>query len=364
MYIEMSAAAQTAHAGVAQSARTGEITRSVANLPGGFVKKTIHGSTYWYYQVKSPDGKPTQIYVGPESPDTLALMARHQDKGAKASQSQLTSLTRAAIELGCASVIPKHARIIERLADHGFFRAGGILVGTHAFLSYQNMFGVLWTSGVTTVDLDFAHTGKNISIALPPNVSIDTRKAIESLQMGFVPNNDQTTYKKADEPDLDLDFLTALHRHGGAPLRVPALNITLQPLRFMEFSMEAAIATVLLARTGPVVVNVPRPERYAVHKLAVYGERPQHMRTKARKDLDQAAALIEYLARNDTDALAQAWQDFNSRGPGWRARAEQGRAALADAFPEVAAALPKYHRVKQQMRPSAAAKVARAKPEI
>ena len=344
MHQELSAAAQTAFAGLAQAARMAEINRTVADLPGGFVKKTIRGTVYWYYQVKSPDGKLHQAYIGAESPATLALMASHQDPSAKASQVQLVNLTRAAIELGCASVIPKHARIIERLADHGFFRAGGILVGTHAFLSYQNLFGVLWTSGVTTVDLYFAHTGKNISIAVPSNMAMDRRKAIDSLQMGFVPNNDQTTYKKADEPDLDLDFLTALHRSGDAPLAVPALNITLQPLKFMEFSMEATLPAVLLSRAGPIVVNVPRPERYAVHKLAVYGERPQNMRTKARKDLDQAAALIEYLARNDADALALAWENFNGRGPGWRKRAEQGREALASAFPEIGTALPKFRR--------------------
>ena len=313
----------------------------MADIPGGFVKKTIHRITYWYYQVKSPDGKLLQAYIGPESPDTLALMAGHKDASAKASQLQLKKLTKAAVELGCSNVVPKHARIIQRLADHAFFRAGGLLIGTHAFLSYQNLFGVVWTSGVTTVDLDFAHTGKNISIALPSTIAIDTRKAIDSLKMGFVPNHDQTTYKKADEPDLDLDFLTSLHRAGDRPLHVPALNITLQPLKFMEYSMEASMPTVLLARTGPIVVNVPQPERYAVHKLAVYGERPQNMRIKARKDLDQSAALIEYLAENDRDALTQAWENFNGRGPGWRARAEQGREALAAAFPDIAAAIPK-----------------------
>ena len=352
MHQEMSAAAQTAFGGLAQSARIAEINRSVADIPGGFVRKTIHRLTYWYYQVKSPDGKLLQAYIGPESPDTLALMASHKDASARASQLQLRKLTKAAIELGCSSVIPKHAKIIERLADYAFFRAGGILIGTHAFLSYQNLFGVVWTSGLTTVDRDFAHTGKNISVALPSTIAIDKRKAIDSLKMGFVPNHDRTTYKKTDEPDLDLDFLTALHRDGDAPLNVPALNITLQPLKFMEFSMEATMPTVLLSRTGPIVVNVPRPERYAVHKLAVYGERAQNMRTKARKDLDQSAALIEYLAENDEDALAQAWENFNGRGPGWRARAEQGRAALAVAFPDIEAAIPRYRNAGKRTKVS------------
>lgn len=63
----------------------------------------------------------------------------------------------------------------------------------------------------------------------------------------------------------------------------------------------------LLSRTGPILVNAPPPEKYAVHKLLVYGERPQSMRIKAGKDLIQAAALIEYLAENDAQALQVFW---------------------------------------------------------
>ncbi len=31
--------------------------------------------------------------------------------------------------------------MIRRLSEYGFFRAGGVLVGTHAFLSYGNLLG-------------------------------------------------------------------------------------------------------------------------------------------------------------------------------------------------------------------------------
>ena len=57
LYQEFSAAAQTAFAGVDDAARQADLTRSVADLPGGFAKKTVSGRAYWYYQVKTPDGQ-------------------------------------------------------------------------------------------------------------------------------------------------------------------------------------------------------------------------------------------------------------------------------------------------------------------
>lgn len=328
LYTEMSAAAQAAFAGLDTAARQREVDRCVSDLPGGFTRKLVNGRAYWYYQAKSPDGAPLQTYVGPDDGATRALIDAHKSGVHAQADKNMLRAARAAVELGCAQVPLKHGRVISRLGDHGFFRAGGILVGTHAFMAYQNLLGVTWQGSAMTLDLDFAHAGRNVSIALRPGIKIDTRKAIESLEMGFMPIQSQTTYKKADEPDFDIDFLTSVGRTGDAPVHVESLNVTLQPLKFMELSLEDPLTTTLLWRNGPVVVNLPRPQRYAVHKLLVYGERPQNMRTKAIKDLAQAAALMDYLLDMDLELIQETWQDALSRGNGWQSRLQQGFDAL------------------------------------
>ena len=116
---------------------------------------------------------------------------------------------------------------------------------------------------------------------------------------------------------------------------IKALNATMQPLKFMEFSMEAPIQVTLLAQRGPITVNAPPPEKYALHKLLVYGERPQAMRVKASKDLDQAASLIEVLAENDADLLHDTWIDLIGRGAEWRRRALEGLKAVSKRYPEI-----------------------------
>jgi hypothetical protein len=338
LYIPHSAAAQTMFADIVTPARQFDLDRSAADLPGGFTKKTLRDRVYWYYQIKSPDGKPMQIYIGADSPATRALVESQRSAGTRAlGRAHLQRLCRSAIELGCAVIAPTHARILARLVDHGFFHAGGVLVGTHAFIAYQNHLGVQWTAGTKTQDIDFAHPGRNISIAMPLGITANTRAAIDSLQMGFVPNVAQTTYTKADEPDLQLDFVTTRGRSEDRPLMLPELNITLQPLKFMEYVLEDTLHGVLLTRQGPLVVNLPRPERYALHKLIVHGERSAELRAKAVKDLDQAASLLNYFLDNQPDDLMQAWEDLSQRGKGWVDRYGMGLKAMGRRHPELAA---------------------------
>src|SRR5690606_10963057 len=125
-----------------------------------------------------------QVYVGPESDRVLALVEKHSAGGP---QPAIERLARSAVALGNMAVSGRHFRIVQRLADYGFFRSGGVLVGTHAFLAFGNMLGVRWKNALRTQDVDFAHAGKALSIALPADLELDLRSAIESLQIGLLP---------------------------------------------------------------------------------------------------------------------------------------------------------------------------------
>ena len=101
LYTELSAAAQASFAGLDVAARDADVRRSVAVVPGGFVKKQNNGRGYWYYQQKQPDGKVQQIFVGPDDEGTRALIERHGAADVGEGKSALQKLARAAIELGC-----------------------------------------------------------------------------------------------------------------------------------------------------------------------------------------------------------------------------------------------------------------------
>jgi hypothetical protein len=180
---------------------------------------------------------------------------------------------------------------------------------------------------------------------LPANVRAEPHAAITTMPEGFLPlvqfrGTVGASYRHATQAEYQIDFLCPKHSDSDEPINIPNLDVALQPLRFMEFSLEQVQQTTLMDGTGRcVVVTLPAPERYAVHKLLIIGERTGAFRAKISKDIAQVAALVAFFKTHDPSALGTAWQDALSRGPGWVKRAEGGRAALASVSPELADSL-------------------------
>jgi hypothetical protein len=335
LYRELGLSAQTTYAEILEQARTLEL-ESLSQLTGAFQRRAIKGHEYVYFGYRDPlGGAQRRVYIGPADDRVNALIARFDRTKAP---KKLQPNARAALALGCTSVLPKHFRIVRQLAAYGFFRAGGVLIGTHAFAAMANVLGVHWASGETTLDVDFAHAGRNVSIALPADVKLSVHDALTSLEMGLLPilelsGKTGAQYRNPNDPELRIDFLTPMTRRKG-PVEIPELGLVLEPIKFMEFLLEATSQAALLSRDGACLANLPSPGRFAVHKLIVAAERRGSNRVKADKDIEQAAALASW--HLDTDQAGQlrtAANDAASRGTGWRARLRAGRRLLAARHP-------------------------------
>ena len=329
LYRELPAAAQTAYAELYELVQVAETSRSPAFLTGKVAYKTIKGSRYAYWAFKEIDGRKREYYLGPEGPAIDAIEAS-RERGAPALDAVARQAAAAAAH-GCIATPPKHFRITKRLADYQFFRAGGLLVGTHAFLALGNQLGVSWDGGTRTLDLDFAHAGPggNVSVALPADMRANAHDALTSLEFGFLPalggsKSLASLHVSEREPELRIDFLTVVRRAGR---EVPALQLgaALSPLKFLDYLIERPGQGVLLDRADACLVNLPDPARYGLHKLIVAHERgaknPKH-----DKDILQALALIEWHLQRAPHALIDAWADLARHGAGWVKRA---RASLA-----------------------------------
>ncbi len=339
----LSTSAQSAYAELLELTRQRELSRSVEHLSGSFNRKTVRGATYWYYQFRDSAGGTTrQIFIGPDDDNVRRLVERDKAKDT----SRLTALAKSAITLGCAATTPAHFRIIRRLNEIGFFQAGGVLVGAHAFLAYGNALGVAWGDTARTQDIDFAHAGNSVNLALPTTLRIDTRNAIESLEAGllpvpgFRPWDKTATFMSKVDKQLRVDFLAPMVGGKAEVFEHSDLGVNLQPLRFLEFILEDIGQAVVLSAVGAVLVNVPDPARFALHKLLVFAERRARSPEKARKDLRQAAALLEALAEFRGDDVRRLWRELLHRGPGWRQRARKALPALEEISPDLEAIAP------------------------
>lgn len=333
------ASAQAAYAEVLEVARHQELARSVSNLSGSFNRKKVKGADYWYYQFTDVAGGATrQVFVGRDDEKLRALVAAAGTRDTR----RIDALAKGAIALGCAATTPAHFRVLRRLNEVGFFAAGGVLVGAHAFLAYGNALGVAWRDIAHTQDIDLAHAGRNISLALAPGFAVDTRRAIDSLETGFLPvagfrpwDRTASFVSKVDR-QLRVDFLTPLVGGKGEVYEHSQLGINLQPIRFIEFILEDVHQAVILSAVGAVMANVPDPARFALHKLLVFAERRARNPEKALKDLKHAAALLEVLSEFRDDDLVSLWKDLLGRGAGWRDRARKAVRALGRVAPELA----------------------------
>jgi hypothetical protein len=160
---------------------------------------------------------------------------------------------------------------------------------------------------------------REISVALDDEVDPKIREALaqvgELTPAASLYPTQPTGYCVADAM---VEILTPNRgRDREKPVELPALGVHAKPLRFLDFLLTEAIPAAVPYRYG-VLVSVPQPARYAVHKLIVATRRARTAAARARKDIEQAMALIRVLAEDQPDELARAYQEARSRGEQWR----------------------------------------------
>jgi hypothetical protein len=95
-----------------------------------------------------------------------------------------------------------------------------------------------------------------------------------------------------------------------------ALKSDAPPLRFLEFLLYEEEQAAILYNAG-ILVNVPAPQRYALHKLIVARQRieTKQSQDEARKDLRQVGELFQVLEEIRLFELRSAWGELLERGP-------------------------------------------------
>jgi hypothetical protein len=289
---------------------------------GSFVPVTVKGRRYWYYQYGATDatGHQPRKYVGPDNETTAKLVARH---GAiKSSYRQRRSHIAALRRYGLLRPPDETGKILRGLAAAGVFRLRASVIGTVAYQTYGGILGVrLPSPTMQTADLDLAQS-RAVSVAIAQDEQTPAfLDILQKIEPSFrpVPNlhspNTAATY--VNGRNYRVELLTdnrGPDSERATPL--PALQTHAKPLRFLDFLLADAIRAVVLW-DGGVLVNVPQPERYAVHKLIVAERRTANVAKRA-KDLYQASSLFDALAEHRAHDLASAWNEAYGRGPQWR----------------------------------------------
>ena len=326
---------QTLYAELTERLRALEAARSFASLAGVFAKKRVAGGEYWYFKTSAGPAGQREYFVGAEGRDTRAVMRAYATgrPGAEAALSEVTRLCAMLRQGGAMLTDTPSAKVLSGLASAGVFRLGAVLVGTHAYVALGNVLGVRWKSSLRTQDIDLAAT-RALQVAVP-QTEADLPKALDALNMGFLPvpglnpKSPQTSFKVRGQA-LRVDLLTpARGARDGKPVLIPRLKAAAQPLELLDYLLEAPVA-VPLVDGGATLVNVPDPARFALHKLIVGARRPVVEQSKAGKDRQQAAEMIEALHEDRRGDLTLAAEALKKRPAVWRTRLRAQLASLPD----------------------------------
>lgn len=302
-----------------------------------FRKRTISGKEYWYVQEPTtPQGRPPERYLGPDTPERQ--VAIESGRTAKANADSRKAIRRSLVGAGLPEPDPLTAAVIDAFAEAGVFRLRAVLVGTVAFQTYAGHLGFrLPGAAIRTGDLDLAQD-YGVSLAINDTLDRPLIDILKSVDTGFAPvpslagPNIATTYARPGGYRVDV-LTTNRGADRDAPVRLPSLQSDAVPLRFLDYLLRDTVEAAVLTRYG-ALVNVPSPERYAVHKLIVSSLRHDsgESAVKSDKDVLQAGLIVEaLLAKRRLEELADALRDAAGRGPAWQERLGKAATRLSDA---------------------------------
>jgi hypothetical protein len=287
---------------------------------------------YGNCNAKPDGGAQDRRYVGPQDdPEITKRVEAFKDLKAdiRGRRRLVSTLTREAY-------LPRPpnttGRVVEALANAGFFRLRGVLIGTVAYQCYSAVLGRrLDAVAMQTGDADFAQFHEisvTVGDSLPPILEVlrqvdPTFHEIPSLMDGRV----STQFVSREQ--FKVEFLTpnrGSDDHEGKPVQMPALG--------GAFLIHQPIRAVLLHGAG-VPVLVPTPERYAVHKLIVGSRRREDhdVMAKSAKDRLQARSIFEAMIKNRQNAdAASAYMEAWDRGESWKDAIRKSVASYDDKF--------------------------------
>ncbi len=282
-------------------------------LAGSIATKTIKKKKYLYHTHKDGSSR-VERYLGPADDPKIQEKAdaiRQANERAKDRRSTVTALKNARI----AAPTLVQGRILEVLANAGLFERGMTLVGTVAYQTYPCLIGAhLPASAFATNDID---------VSVAEFVAADKEEDIENILKRADPSFRPVWYAEDKLPrvfqskNFKVDVLTRHRRGRKSPVIVEGLHCAAAALSFQEYPAEETIDAVALYGSG-ILVRVPTPVCFAIHKLLVAQRREENELAKKQKDLRQAKELIDIFLETDEATLQDALDEARERGRSWK----------------------------------------------
>jgi hypothetical protein len=282
--------------------------------PASIATKTIGKKKYIYATFKDGSAR-LENYLGPANDPAVqeqALRYKHAAERARSLRTTVSLLKQGRFPAPSLAL----GKILEVVANAGLFRRGVTLVGTAAYQTYAGVLGYYppaATLATNDADLSLAEFEAK-------DDEEDIGSILKRADSSFSPvwhADDKLPKAFRASNGFSVDLITSYGRGRKSPVLVERLGCAAVPLTFQEFPAAETINTVALYGSG-VLVRVPTPLRFAIHKLLVAQRRKPAERAKKQKDLRQASELVDIYLKIDEAALQTELDSARNMGPPWR----------------------------------------------
>lgn len=273
--------------------------------PGNLTRRTNDsGTEFWVHRYSDAVGQRQETYLGKNGDRAVVARLEHLRKRIEEANATIRRI-RVLARAGFATVDRKTYSVLASLHNHGVFRAGALLIGSHAFGALLNSLGMKAVP-YATEDIDIARPE---ALALPESPAFIDMLRETGIEFFEVPalhrRQNPTSFKEGGRSRLTVDLLVPSPGEGYSIIPVPELKAYAKGLPYLRYLLSESQEVLALSPHGVVLVRVPVPERYAVHKLVVSQLRAK-TNDKSAKDLSQAATIIEALAERFPGAVEDA----------------------------------------------------------
>jgi len=285
----------------------------LVGTPGSVGVRTVKGRGFYYRQFYDAQRRKAADYIGavnnPDAERRAAAIREQIDLSAA-----LAKEARTLAERGYVRADSRTGAILASFANHGLFRAGATLIGSHAYGALLNEVGVC-AAAFATEDIDLARGGP-LSLGETGKEKVAFAQVLKDSTVplcpvpGFAPAAPPTSYKAPGRDHLRVDLIVP---SGGSEITtkaVPELTAHAIALPHLRALLERPMETVLLTREGVIAIRVPRPAAFVWHKMQLPVLRAES--DKKRKDILQASVLFAVLSEDAPEALESAYASLSA----------------------------------------------------
>lgn len=303
------------------------LDEAASEIRGAPTLRKMDGRSYWYDRYRIGE-RIAERYLGEDNEALRGRIEAHERlrENRDANRKERARLIRLLRGEGFLGMDNATGSLIHALSKAGLFRLGGTLVGTNAFRAYEGELGIRLKLDqmAMTNDIDIASFEK-LSLALGDTALPSVDETLKGFEFEPVPSTEagQVWRWQQSRSRTLVEFLTPSFDDEESLKPLSALGVSAQSLHYLNYLIASPVPSASVYRDG-ALIQIPRPERFAIHKLIVSDRRREGAGSlKSRKDLQQAELLIGVLAEDRPSDLKEAYERAREVGPRWCERIDR-----------------------------------------